>query len=924
MKRILAVILAISMVMAGISITATATPTAENTKVFSLDFSEYTEDNLVIKNGVTGSTSGLSVNGYVHNGEVINNPKILTAVTETGNKINYVSFSNPATTDNWQDHEMSYGNFSIDADTMESFVSDGSEMSVEFWALRYDNDVVRPDTEYRQFHGSRSFRYGLAGSDDGVDNILMESYYWNYGSSEKTWDAVEYARPLGRYTPVIEGEGIGKIENHISLAFRLSADAVWDHYVFTRKFIPDTVNVGTEERPSGEYIGVVYKNGNASTLDTATSTKFDGLDVLKQPNENFVLTIGGNITAAGVPREVFDGGIAEFNIYNYALDSTEVSANYNATKSNYANLAIFTDDMKIVSPANGSETAVNALAGIIPVEFSNYVDPETIKGKFTLKDSQGNDVPGGLYVETASPVSKTVNVKHGALTSGKSYTLTISTGIKSLNGISLESGATATFKASEDNSLFYLDFEDESEGVIDAADYAKYGINTIASGASASIVEVFNEETGDINMALQLGNPQTDDGSGNLTDATPKGDVIWRMPFVNADKTANGGTCLSDDKNFAVEIEYKCVGAALSRTATVYKGSFANVPTNILGSPYPGGWGAAASKAGSAANKDWPWVQRSSGEFNKTAKDSNGFIHTKQIFVMEEYDPTDIAEGCEGDGKNKSYTIHTTNVNDPDAKVLTQETRNLNNLYGLRMHQYVYTAPGGYIQIGKVAAYEVSPLEALVVTGYSPINKTLSFTLTDDINETTLSKILVTKPNGSAVSYSKSYNRANREVTLTFTSAVAASDVLTVSLAGVSSPLSGISTDSFTVVSESVAVTAPISFINENGDTIEALVGTETNISTTFFISNTSGEEVTPINVIALYSGDELVKFSLAPSKKIANGKTEEYTLELDLTTLPTTFDLSAATIKVISLKDGANLEPVVTSVAGTINGSSL
>ncbi len=181
----------------------------------------------------------------------------------------------------------------------------------------------------------------------------------------------------------------------------------WTHYVFTREW--DAV--------SGEWDVDIYING-VSKGSYSGGTK-------SQSTENS-FTIGGS----GAAAKSYQGSIAEFRIYDTAFDADKAKAQYLATKDNYV---VLPETMNIVTPSD--DFAISASAGHIEIEFDNYIDKSTLS-EITFTTVDGDDIPGGIFIETEEGNTKRANLYFGRLEPASEYILHIGE-VKSINNITV-------------------------------------------------------------------------------------------------------------------------------------------------------------------------------------------------------------------------------------------------------------------------------------------------------------------------------------------------------------------------------------------------------------------------------------------------------------------------------------------------------
>ena len=879
-------------------ISATYVADLGHEKVFSLDLSAISAGSFAttgaVKNGVSGLSTGITSVPATSAAEGATGPKVLSDYSKNGQEIKYLSFSSPEKTT----AKIPYGLINIDAATMNSLLPSAiydentygeKTATFEFWVKNHIN--IGSDGNYSAIESGRVFRYGNSTYFDTGNNALSEIYMLNANS----W----FSRAIGRNV-LYGASGASSSDINSPLA---AANDGWSQYVFVRKWVPEAKVDPAVTANTGDYYYALYRDGQKMVESNTTSYT----DVHEKNPKDCFLDIGGERS------QPMNGGIAEFNIYDYDLSAAEVTALFEAKQGVYKNIVSFGDTLEVLNPASES---ISPLAGDIPLKFNNIVEASDLEGKITLEDENGNPVPGGVVLRSENALDDTVFVKHGRLQNGATYKLKVKKGALSKNGKALAEDFEETITTT-DAFLFDFDFSGDNPRTLESSEYANYGINTVAEGASASLVSVSNNDETGSKTVLQLGNPQEDDGLGNLVYTTPKGDVIWRMPFVNEDKTANTGTVLPDDTHFAFEVSYKAVGGATQRTMYVYKGSYGNVP---FGMTKPGvGYLLKPEFVGTSSNKDWPWVYKETGSFDSGTADSYGLINVKQTYIMEEYDPADTTEGKTLDGTNKSFTILTTNESDSQNKVLKSETRNLNNLFGVRLHQYVGTAPGGYVQIGKVKAYAVSPLELLKEPEYNRTNKTLVLTLTDDIIEETLVNLSVVDSYGNPIGAAPVWDAQNRTLTIIFSDVPDKNDVVNVSMVGVDSVSSGISNCAFKVTdSDSVVLNSRIVFTDQNDTEIGDLADSTTSVTASFTLCNFGETAITPRNMLVLYCGNYMKKIKIAEAAEIAASKEKKYTATIDLTDV-TDVSISECRLKLISVTDFATLKPILISNNATI-----
>lgn len=569
MKRLLSLLVVSIMLVTMMNIPMVSADSSV-TPVFTMDISEYTDDNQVVKNGVSKSADGINVIKYV-NGDTTNpkpGPMLKEEWTANSGTIKYLSFTDAkeadtAKIDAW------LGGIELTKEATQALLGANGEFTVEIWAKTYTAKPYSNGVDYGSW--GRIFKFG----SHTPENYANETAIFADGGSSI------HARPVFAQ----------KNSSSTTRGEKTASDTEnkWSYFAMSRKWTPDA------EGTSGTYTWNIRIN---DTIVDGGSTKA----IEMQDISNMFFTIGGN----GGPtiHNVFHGGIAEFNVYNKMLTTEELTANYNAKKAIYDGaLADIADTMNCTNEETGAE--ISTSSGSYELTFDNYVDAETLENGITLKNSEGSVVATAKSLKETT-ASKTVVITYPALNEGE-YTLTVNSNLKSVNGIA--SGLkTITFTAKKTKDYIFdepFNYSNTTEGVLDKTNLNSQ-ITLDMNNKAVSYKAETSETTGD--KWITGWNPNTTDK-----------DVDIKVSF--------GSKHIKE--SFAVDFALKITGitAVGDNPRIRFLNTSSNVNSNIIDA-----YLAKNDKPFSSLNLKGLATQTDSASKISTETDSDGFVTARFTF----------------------------------------------------------------------------------------------------------------------------------------------------------------------------------------------------------------------------------------------------------------------------------------------------
>lgn len=666
MKRLFSLIIASVMLVTLLNI-PTVSATASATPVFTLDISDYTNDNQVVKNGVTDSSENITIIKKIRNLDERSGPAVEYDTAADGTQIKYLSFADDSMTAETAYDEY-LGGIKLDSALIDSLLNGSDEMTVEFWAKPYT-----PGQNY-----GRAFAYG---TDKNGNNVDMT---WQTKSTSTKQVALY---PFG-YLKSADATAM----TELTVQDYNSNKNEWHYYALSRKWTTTDNETGAGK---WEYVVVIDNNTKAETtlenvFKNTVTTHWD-------------FTIGGKKHPTLGIYDPFDGGIAEFNIYNKKLSSAELIANYNANQSMYKNILLDVTNTLNCTNTNSSE-AISVASGSYELTFDNYVKAETLENGITLTNSEGGVVATAKALKETS-VSKTVVITYPNLTAG-TYTLSINSSLKSINGIAA-TPKTITFTATESrNYLFNEEFTNAANGSDGLAD---------ASTLTNSItLNPFNAS--DVKFMIETSETTGDKWITATTAGTSARDVRIQSGLGKKALAESGADYFK--KSFAVEVAYKDNGTAssgnrkvafLSTSAQLSNRVLANLGTykELSAMNFEGAGKTVTAKADSQAMS--------------ADTDADGFDVVRFTFTRT------------ADGK---YDVAARNLNDDasDGVGIYKAETTLDQFTGMLIEGYEKANSASSWSLSKLVGYEVSDFK-VISHGFSADKSTYDIIMSDNLNE---------------------------------------------------------------------------------------------------------------------------------------------------------------------------------------------
>ena len=666
MKRLFSLIIASVMLVTMLNI-PTASANASATPVFTLDISDYTNDNQVVKNGVTGSSENITINKKVRNyTDERTGPVLATDYMSDGSMIKYLSFADRSISTSAENHARYLGAVILEKELLNSIINSKDEMTVEFWSKEYSDGKF----------GYKSFSYSKK-----LDTADMEMYIAS--------TAQRSPRPIRYYASQDATSTIQVNNKH----FNNQVCDVWNYYAISKKWTTTDAETG-----KGKWEYILYCNGNVVHDEEV-------LDVYKVDTTDMWLTIGGEKHQSSGHNiyAMFDGGIAEFNIYDKMLDANQLKANYDAKTQKYKKTILNLGSAMNCTNVNSSES-ISTASGSYELTFDNYVNAETLENGITLTNSEGGVVATAKALKETS-VSKTVVITYPNLTAG-TYTLSINSSLKSINGVSA-TPKTITFTASESrNYLFNEEFTNAANSSDNLAD---------ASTLTNSItLNPFNAS--DVKFMIETSETTGDKWITATTAGSAARDVRIQSGLGKKALAESGADYFK--KNFAVEIAYKDNGTAssgnrkvafLSTSAQLSKRVYADLGTykELSAMSLVGGGKTVTVKADSQAMS--------------TDTDADGFDVVRFTFTRK------------ADGK---YDVAARNLNDntADGVGIYKAETTFDQFTGMLIEGYEKANSASSWSLSKLVGYEVSGF-SVISHGFSADKSTYDIIMSDNLNE---------------------------------------------------------------------------------------------------------------------------------------------------------------------------------------------
>ncbi len=667
MKRLFSLIVACVMLVTMLNIPVVSANTSA-TPVFTLDISDYTNDNQVVKNGVTGSSENITIINKIRNlSDERSGPAVEYDIAADGTQFKYLSFADDSMTAETAYDEY-LGAVKLDSSLVDSLLNDSEEMTVEFWAKPYT-----PAQNY-----GRAFAYG---NDKNGNNVDMS--WQTQSTSTKQVKIIPFGYKKSADTTTMTEQAVQDYDSNKN---------EWHYYAISRKW-----TTTDEETGAGKWEYVVVIDGNIKAETTLE-------DVFKNTITTYWdLTIGGKKHPSLGIYEPFDGGIAEFNIYNKKLSSAEMIANYNADQAKYKNILLDVTNTLNCTNANSAET-ISIASGSYELTFDNYVNADTLENGITLTNSQGGVVATAKALKE-TPVSKTVVITYPNLTAG-TYTLSINSSLKSINGIAA-TPKTITFTASESRN--YLFNEEFTNAANDSA-----GLADESTLTNSITLNPFNAS--DVKFTIETSETTGDKWITATTSGTSARDVRIQSGLGKKALAESGADYFK--RNFAVEIAYKDNGTAssgnrkvafLSTSAQLSNRVLANLGTykELSAMNFEGVGKTVTVKADS---------QTMSGD-----TDADGFDVVRFTFTRT------------ADGK---YDVAARNLNDntSDGVGIYKAETTLDQFTGMLIEGYEKANSASSWSLSKLVGYEVSNF-SVISHGFSADKSTYDIVMSDNLNE---------------------------------------------------------------------------------------------------------------------------------------------------------------------------------------------
>lgn len=661
MKKVLSLLMVSAMLIGMLGLPVVSADETTKSPVFTMDLSEYSAENQVVKNGVTGSSDGIWISKKMTTlTDERSGPALKSASTTSGGSIKYLSFADHTQTKK-DTFDGFLGGVVLNPTLMNSLVGNGDEMTVEFWA--------KADKPNRTNGEGNAFAYQTSQT----------------AQNPMTW---ELNRSPNDTTIRIDAASILKTQKdepadadirRLSTETALKADS-WHYYAISRKWTETDATTG-----KGTWTYCMLEDDKL--LTSATSDELWKNPLITEAGS--CLTIGGKqhpVTTLGIWNP-FEGSIASFNIYNTMLSADELKANYNAEKDLYASVLEMGSTMTCT---NETAKTVTSKSGSMELTFDNYVDSATLEG-IVMQDAAGNTVNTVKKLKDEG-YSKTVVITWPQLT-GASYTVKVTSALKSVNGIAATAKDITLTVSDEKNYIVNEDFTGDTH------------VLTAVSNKAAST----NIEHDKTNGWVTISNP---------TDATA--DAMAAVYFggdENNKKTIR-------NKNIAVVVSMKVGEAAAGdrelRFYAFNKNGGEEALVGKLGTYLPlYNLGLSKPYGGSALTVSETKISQE--------KDANDFVTARFTFTA---DPNHM------DGSYKTLDVAVRNMLDDKTDGISMHTAETGwtGLGWLTFKGYEKANGASSFTIDKVQAWYVDDFKVLS-SGVSADGKNYEIVMNDDLHE---------------------------------------------------------------------------------------------------------------------------------------------------------------------------------------------
>lgn len=612
----------------------------DNRLWFDLDLSEYTDDNPIVKNGVTGSSDSITVYGR----EDYNAPAV-NSISAISGETKYI------TTGHTDGAGNAYGVIQLE-DALARPMSESDALTVEFWTK---SDTPAASYLYYKFFKLSAFPYQSSLYDGSID--------WEVSVQSAVNAENRFAKNTSDSPYYVKSAVNGFPQN------------IWTHYVLTREW--DSVNEC--------FNSVVYING---------VKKSSGSGGMKYIENEYGFTIGGS----GSAPKTYQGSFGSFRVYLSAMSDAEAKERYIATKDDYFELP---KSMELLAPAQDME--ISPSEGRITVEFDNFIDKSTLN-EITFKTSSGEDIPGGVFVETEEGNTKTAELYFGKLDAESEYVLHIGA-VSSINNYVVEARdiiikTTGIYMVNED-------FSDYPTGEIgDISDspltFFSSGINN--SAEDFSVKEQTSKSTGETIKYLEM----------KTRNFTASKDSYLAYDFPSG-----------YNKDFVAEIGVRGQGGNSNRSIRFLQSNYVTIGSFSSGTTMSNG-----STVGLPTPKT----------YSNSITDEFGFLNMVFVFRINE---------------NGTYTVTGTCPNNPDVSY--EAITNFTEAKQLRaMNQYNAGSEVLTTELSHFRLYEYVPPK-IVLTNISSLNRDsdyLEVVFSDDMKGFTEDSITILKEDGQRLNTS--------------------------------------------------------------------------------------------------------------------------------------------------------------------------
>ena len=803
MKRLFSVLcIALLLFSAGTANILPATAENDNGLVFDLDLSSYETGTNTIKNAVTNSVSGITVQGagqnagpvkqvfqsYV-NGRVVTVPYV--AMSDFGQpKVYEGTDERLLVSGNTYDTFVENGYITLDNTVAQAFTNQDA-LTVEFWT----NKLAR--TQDNRFNGNAPFGNGgrvfsLAPEQGAGDhNTTMEIYVYDDGGGNCAfWN--RFGRISGESGTYIQGNY--DIRNDVN---------EWSHWVLTRSW----------DEAKGQWVVQTYINGalanvyGTSNASGENGTYFSQEGLLRFDETGYVFQIGGRGA-----DQVYGGKIADFKIYTTALNAEQVSVEYNSTKDVFQN--ILSDEFNLVS---STSQEIAPTAGEVTLAFNSAIDATTVTAdSVSLQTAEGAMVRGG-WVAVAE--QNELTVKYGALEANATYQLVIGEGLTSVNGIAAQ--PVAVTLTTTDGMIFQSDYtgleaganaptdrgfaykSDETNGGVAGADHnGNVYVRTMQAPEEKTYLEVVSTGETEDN--------RHDDGAGYLfeggTTESFAVEIEVGVPQDTSLPHANRGIRIYGDKGFTV------IGD------TSFLDQLA-----IYGQP----------------NQVTDYGTTTGGDYTTKQHNEYGFFPMRYTFT-----------------RNAAGTFDVTCYNTLEPNKVWYGVLNFTRIDHMMHQQYAYGGQQAFL--GDMDIYQYVPLAVLKKSGYTELNNAFSLIMNNDVDTTSLNNLKLTGPNGQPAGFNWSYDATLRKLSINLDSPAQVGAEYTLGLNGVKALDGSVAMQqvALTRAGTTFLVNSPAKYTDADGNPVTAL-GTSTSVKTNLTFENNTGTPRKVNAIWALYDGNK-------------------------------------------------------------------